>query len=135
MDYTVTHTPSSTTWWIEFNEPTANNEKLVVELTRCSADPKDKKALPYIAKKHGWSDKLLSSWWGVQTYTTDPDGNRWGEKYNPTNKRESYEFLGAGLKPETRYRYTTDFEWWLEATEDNARKIISEIERRAFQRV
>ena len=131
MNVSIKEAAENRRWFIEFNEPTPKGERLVVEITLCEADPKNKYALPYIAKKNGLSDKMLSHWWSVQTYTYDEKGC-WGEQYNPTNKREAYERIEDG-KPETHYRYTIDFDWWLEATEENARKILEEIERRAYQ--
>ena len=99
MNVNVTEAAEGRSWFIEFNDKTAKGETLKVELTRSQADPKDKQALPYMAKKNGWSDKMLSSWWSVQTYTTDENGT-WGERYNPTHKRESYERIENG-KAET----------------------------------
>ena len=51
--------------------------------------------------------------WGVQTYVTDRQG-RCSGKYNPTTKDGKL-----------------NFEWLLEATEENRQKIIDEIYRRA----
>lgn len=132
MNVTVNTMEEFPVWWVRFNDPTPKGERLLVEIAICSADPKDKQCLPYVAKKLGWSDKLLSTWWGVQTYITDAEGNQWGDLYNPTITREVYEYLGDGMEPETRYRSVQDFDWWLEATEDNAKKILEEIERRAY---
>lgn len=131
MNVEVEEMAAGNRWWITFGEKTPRGEQLMVELTRCEADPKDKKALPYVAKKNGWSDKPLSSWWSVQTYTTDDRGHGI-DLYNPTIKSESYEtYKGANLV--RRCRYVADFNWWLEATEENARKLLEEIERRAYQ--
>ena len=132
MNINVIEAAENCRWFIEFDDKTAKGETLKVELTRGHADPKDKRALPFMAKKNGRTDKMLSSWWSVQTYTTDENGT-WGERYNPTTKREAYEKIING-EPETHYRYTVDWDWWLEDTDENAKLILEEIERQAFNR-
>ena len=64
-------------------------------------------------KRKGFIDKEPETWWGVQTYVTDRQG-RCSGKYNPTTKDGKL-----------------NFEWLLEATEENRQKIIDEIYRRA----
>lgn len=131
MNITILQT-ADTSWFIRFNQPTPRGEMLKIEISRSEADPRDPKELPYVAKKLGWSDKMLPNWWSIQTYVTDSEGFQWGELYNPTIKRESYEVVGEDHEPMTCYRNVIDFDWWLEATEENARKLYKEIERRAF---
>lgn len=72
-----------------------------------------KHSLPAMWKRKGFIDKEPETWWGVQTYVTDRQG-RCSGKYNPTTKDGKL-----------------NFEWLLEATEENQQKIIDEIYRRA----
>ena len=72
-----------------------------------------KHSLPTMWKRKGFIDKEPETWWGVQTYVTDLQG-RCSGKYNPTTKDGKL-----------------NFEWLLEATEENQQKIIDEIYRRA----
>lgn len=84
----------------------------------CSRVPKERKhawkafASGNVEEK-GFIDKEPETWWGVQTYVTDRQG-RCSGKYNPTTKDGKL-----------------NFEWLLEATEENRQKIIDEIYRRA----
>lgn len=133
MNVTVSEQAEGVRWFVRFNDLTPRGEKLLVEITLCKADPKDKQALPYVAKKLGWTDRVIPEWWSIQTFITDAEGNQWGDMYNPTVTMEEYEYPDDGIKHETRYSPVIDFDWHLEATEENARKLLEEIERRAFE--
>ena len=113
--------------WLNYKGKNSKGETLIVELTKCE-NPGGKTSLPYLWKKHGFTDKIMETWWGVSTYVTDEKGNCWG-KYNPRQK------------PYTRYhkgklvecRPVINFDWLLEATEENAKKLLAEIERRFLE--
>lgn len=94
--------------------PTANGERLVVELIRCE-DSGGRNSLPALWVKAGYTQERLHSYWAVSTYATEQDGSCWG-RYNPTVK--------AGTNH-------LDFDWVLPATEENAERILAEIARRA----
>lgn len=96
-----------------FARPTAAGESLVVEFSRCESSDTcgDCARLWY---KHGYTSRILPTYWAVSTYATDADNNCWG-RYNPT--------IGADGK--------LDFAWVLEATEENRVKLLNEIMRRA----
>lgn len=94
--------------------PTANGERLVVELIRCE-DSGGRSSLPALWAKAGYTRERLSDYWAVSTYATEQDGSCWG-RYNPTVK--------AGT-------HRLDFDWVLPATEENAERILAEIARRA----
>ena len=75
---------------------------------------------PHIWAKEGCTARELDTWWKVDVYATDRDGNCWG-RYDPTAKRDPGH-KGAVI----------DFDWIMEATPENLEKISREIERRAF---
>lgn len=95
-----------------------NKEKLLSGVKQYLEDEDNenthgKHSLPAMWKRKGFIDKEPETWWGVQTYVTDRQG-RCSGKYNPTTKDGKL-----------------NFEWLLEATEENRQKIIDEIYRRA----
>lgn len=96
-----------------FARSTAAGESLVVEFSRCESSNTrgDCARLWY---KHGYTSRILPTYWAVSTYATDADNNCRG-RYNPT--------IGADGK--------LDFAWVLEATEENRTKLLNEIMRRA----
>lgn len=106
-------------WFYEYEELTPRGERIVVELCRCeNPDASDKKTLPYLWHKHGYTPTVLDDWWSVQVYAYDSEGNCWG-RYNPTEKHDVP-------------RPVIDFDWLLPATDANREKLLREIERRAF---
>lgn len=96
-----------------FARPTAAGESLVVEFSRCESSNTcgDCARLWY---KHGYTSRILPTYWVVSTYATDAYNNCRG-RYNPT--------IGADGK--------LDFAWVLEANEENRVKLLNEIMRRA----
>lgn len=120
------------TQWITYDAPTINNEQLTVELTFCEVPPNDKMTIPYLWYKHGFTDKFLQTFWGVQTYVKAADGST-PTRYNPTLKlkKQSTETIVNGAKTEY-YGYETNFSWILEGTEANRQRLLCEIERMAF---
>lgn len=111
--YTVeTITPTRTGY--HFTAPTANGERLYVELTRCT-DHGGPRSVPALWYKFGQTPERLADWCDVKTYATDDRGNCLG-RYNPT------------INQRTRL---LDFKWILPATYDNAAALLGEIARRA----
>lgn len=108
-----------TRWYVTFEERNAKDEEILVEFSRCT-NPGGKNSLPYLWKKNGFINRILENWWGVQVYVTDSDGKCRGA-YDPTSKLS-----------EDGKRMVINFGWMLEATEENAKKILEEIERQAF---
>lgn len=99
-------------WWFTFTDRNALGEEIAVEFHK-NENTHGKHSLPTMWKRKGFIDKEPETWWGVQTYVTDLQG-RCSGKYNPTTKDGKL-----------------NFEWLLEATEENQQKIIDEIYRRA----
>ena len=106
-------------WFVTFNERNNKDEEIVIEFTRCT-NPGGKNSLPYLWKKNGFINRILDSWWGVQVYVTNSDGRCRGA-YDPTIKLS-----------EDGKRNVINFDWLLEDTEENARRLFEEIERQAF---
>ena len=112
---------AETRFLITFEELNKMNEKIAVEFSKCT-NSGTKHSLPYLWKKNGYTNKLLKTYWAVDVFATE-DGGRgacWG-RYNPTTK------LSEGGK-----RMVLDFAWVLEATEENGKELLNEIEKRAF---
>lgn len=71
---------------------------------------------------------FLPSWWSVTVYATDKDGTCKG-KYNPQQEKAPVMYF----KTQIGAHSVMNFDWVLEATEENKHKIINEIERLAFK--
>lgn len=115
-DYEVVRQSGKTTLY-SFTDRNAKGEKIQFELTPCS-NPGGKNSLPYLWKKHGFIDRVLETWWSLQVYVTDKEGC-WG-CYNPTEKLS-----------DDGTRKVINFDWMLEATEENKQKLIDEVFRLA----
>ena len=114
-----------------FTEQNKNGETIEFSIERCGDwnKPKDKKSLPYLWEKMGYIDRVLPNYWRVSTYATDKKGNCYGV-YNPQEKN----LIRKDRDGKTiENRMVIDFDFMLEATEENKQKIISEIEKRAFK--
>ena len=106
-------------WYVIFLEENAKGEKITVEFCKCE-NPGGKNSLPYLWKKNGWMNRILENWYSVTVFATDKNGSCFG-KYNPQTK-----------KTKDGKRNVINFDWMLEATEENAAKLLNEIEKRAF---
>lgn len=117
MTYTINKERSNEfVTWITVNEPNAKGETLIIELHRCT-NPKGKNALPELWKKHGYIDRVLDTYIGIDTYCTDSEGNCYG-RYNPQTK----------LSDDGK-RNVINFDWMFEDTEENEQKLIDEVLR------
>ncbi|WP_143323064.1 hypothetical protein [Clostridium sp. HBUAS56010] len=111
-EYTVEQM-AETRWFYTFTEPNAKGEKLVIEIFMGKNDG-GSRALPVLWYKSGMTDRVLETYWCISTYVTDTEGRCW-IMYNPQNKRS-----------DDGKRAVIDFDWMLEATEDNREKLINE---------
>ena len=68
-------------------------------------------------KKHGFTDRVLKTYWSVSTYVTDAKGQCWGI-YNPT------------IKPNGN---KINFDYMFEATEENKQILINETYKRFME--
>ena len=98
-----------------FTEKNGKNESICFDLSRIESDGK-KGSLPYLWKKAGYIDRILKSRWILEVFCTEEDGSCWG-RYNPQ------------IIPGTN---KINFDWMLEATEENRQKLIDEVYRLAF---
>lgn len=106
--------------YLTFQEKNQKGETIMIELVK-STSPKEKsQSMAYLWKKNGLTDQVLETWWSIRTYVTTENGECLG-KYNPQ------EFFDKRKK-----RLSINFDWMLEATEENKDKLIAEIERLAF---
>ena len=117
--YKVEEMAKDTRWFVTFEERNKKGEEIVIEFSRCT-NPGGKNSLPYLWKKNGFINRILENWWSVQVYVTDKD-DRCRGAYDPTGK----------LSDDGK-RIVINFEWMLEATEENAKKLFEEIKKRAF---
>ena len=101
--------------FITFNKLNSKGEKIQAEIIR-TENPGGVKSLPYLWKKNGYTKKVLPSYFSVLTYATDRSGNCRGI-YNP-------QIIDGENK--------INFDFMLEATEENRERLISEIYKRAF---
>lgn len=97
-----------------FALPTAAGESLVVDFTRCVSTD-DKNDIAHMWHKHGFTSRVLPSYWHVNTYATDADGYCRG-RYNPTIHADTHKL---------------NFDWVLEATDENLITLLNEIMRLA----
>lgn len=111
------HNAYGSNFYFTFKDKNAKNEDVKVELSICE-NPGGKNSLPEIWKKKGYTNKVLQSWWGVTVYVTDSENNCRGD-YNPQSKWDGK-------------RNIIDFDFMLDATQENADRIINEIRKRAF---
>ena len=89
-------------------------ENVVIEITKTTHGLKSKRDLMRIWHKHGWMSERLSTHWSVNVYVTDIVGDCWG-RYNPQVTKD----------------HKINFDWILEATEENKIKILNEVYRLA----
>jgi len=106
---------------VYFDGRTNKGERIFATFYQTKVNPEDKRGLPYLWKKKGYTDEILPSYWSVNVYTRRDI--KPGEQlcygrhlaYNPT--------IGEDNK--------LNFDWVLEGTNENMKELIAEIERRA----
>lgn len=109
----------------------AAGERLVIELGCCEVNPKYAKE----RVKAGKLDRVFELRWRLDTYVYDPEGRCYGA-YNPCEcvlyKKpvRDHHVIGGWRTP---ILHLVDFEWYLEATEENARKLFNETYRRFME--
>ena len=110
--YTVERVTETRSYY-HFKPKTAAGGSLCVELIFCE-DPGGKSSLPALWHKNGWTPERLRNWWSVTVFVTDAGGNCYGDH-----------------NPQINPRGKLDFAWVLPATEENKKKLLDEIARRA----
>lgn len=98
---------------ISVTTPNAKQKTMQIWIDVCE-NPGGTNSLPYLWWKNGWTDRILEKYLYVDVSVEDSEGNcRHG--YNPQHKRS-----------DDGKRTVINFDWMLEATEENKQKIIDE---------
>ena len=117
MDYTVEKRRFvEDSYIINFTKKNWRGEKLRLWISKCT-DNDNINSLPKLWHRNGETKTVLPTYWSVKTYCFDEKGNCYGE-YNPTVKIY-----------ESGKRLVLNFDWMLEATEENKEKLIKEVYR------
>lgn len=98
-----------TRWFYYCNEKNAKGERLLVEVEKIIVNLEDKKEAMNLWKKEGVIKNAFPTWWSIHNYVHDTEGNGF-KAYNPTVKGS-----------------TLNFDWMLEATEENLNLILEEV--------
>lgn len=130
---------SPSRWFIRFR--TDKGQNLTVELGRIETPEKlTKSDLMYMWVKNKRLPAPLPTWWDVKVYAYDSEGYcyHW---FNPQVKEITEQHTETVYpafnwqKPEkvtkTTRRCVINFNWVIEATEQNAKKILDEVEKMA----
>lgn len=108
---------AETRWFYKFTDINEKGESLIIELNLCKDWKESKNSLPKLWKQNGHIDRVLETYWSIQTYVKDTEGNCYG-RYNPQHKLKED---GKGV--------VINFNWMFEATEENKEKLIDEVYR------
>lgn len=114
--YTVEEVAQGCRWFLNVNTKNKKGERLVIELTRCTCDTSSKNAITRRWEAAGFIPRAYESYWSVETYCYDPEGNCWG-RYNPQityNQEEKHACID--------FRYLLDG-----ATDENAAALVLEV--------
>lgn len=110
--------------WLDYIKENKIGETMTVCLSRCE-NPHTQNSLPRLWKELGKTETELETWWNLDVYVTY-EALCIG-KYNPQEKRYlKYNRKGKLVKNCGLNVY----EWILEATKENAIKLLQECERR-----
>ena len=117
-----------------FKEKNCLGETISVEVSEIFFDNDNTQSLPNIWKKKGLTEKLYNSYLYIETFATDRKGRCFGA-YNPTIKiEEIYDpFSENGIS--TTKRMVLNFSHIYEVSEENIIKLLSMVEKMAFDDV
>lgn len=99
---------------VNFTEKNKKGERMMMYITKCECGDYQN-ALPRLWHKHGYIDRILPTYWHLETFVYDKKDNCYG-RYNPQIIFKNRPIL--------------NFDWMLEATEENKEKLIQEVLRR-----
>lgn len=106
---------AETRWFLRFKEKNQKGERLLIELCLCLDDPEWEKSNPKMWYKNGYTNTLLKAYWSIDPEIKDSEGRSW-RKYDIQSKRS-----------EDGERNVINFDWMLEATEENKNRLINEV--------
>ena len=109
MQYEIEEPKGFGSTWIKVIGKNAKQETMTIEIVHCE-NPGGKNSLPYLWYKNGWTDKVMETYIGCHTYVYDSENGCYGG-YNVTEKYDGK-------------RNVINFDWLLEDTEENRKKII-----------
>ena len=109
MQYEIKEPKGFGSTWVHVIGKNAKQETMLIEIIHCE-NPGGNNSLPYLWYKEGWTDKVMKTYIGCNTYVHDSEGGCYGG-YNVTEKYDGK-------------RNVINFDWLLEDTEENRKKII-----------
>ena len=109
MKYEIEEPKGFGSTWIKVIGKNAKQETMTIEILHCE-NPGGKNSLPYLWYKEGLTDKVMETYIGCHTYVYDSENGCYGG-YNVTEKYDGK-------------RNVINFDWLLEDTEENRKKII-----------
>ena len=109
MKYDIEEPKGFGSTWIKVIGKNAKQETMTIEIVHCE-NPGGKNSLPYLWYKEGLTDKVMETYIGCNTYVYDSENGCYGG-YNVTEKYDGK-------------RNVINFDWLLEDTEENRKKII-----------
>ena len=109
MKYEIEEPKGFGSTWIKVIGKNAKQETMTIEIVHCE-NPGGKNSLPYLWYKEGLTDKVMETYIGCNTYVYDSENGCYGG-YNVTEKYDGK-------------RNVINFDWLLEDTEENRKKII-----------
>lgn len=95
--------------WIHVIGKNAKQETMTIEIVGCK-NPGGNNSLPYLWHKEGWTDRVMETYIDCNTFVYDSENGCYGG-YNATEKYDGK-------------RNVINFDWLLEDTEENRKKII-----------
>lgn len=125
-DYRLRDVGSDIRRMYEFNGTTPRGERVVAEISECyPSDGKGwgKYGLPTLWHKHGYTEEVLPSYLCLTVWAYDENGQCWG-MYNPQH------MLAWDGK-----RGILDFDWVLPVSQENVKRLLAEVVRRANEGV
>ena len=109
MQYEIEEPKGFGSTWIKVIGKNAKQETMTIEIVHCE-NPGGKNSLPYSWYKNGWTNKVMETYICCHTYVHDSENGCYGG-YNVTEKYDGK-------------RNVINFDWLLEDTEENRKKII-----------
>lgn len=109
-----------------FDKKNKKGETLEIIIHEIYPDNTKRYSLPNLWFKSGATKKLLPNFILIKTNVTDKDGVVHCGKYNPQEVKSPF----TAFK---HVRALTDFDWILECTEENRKKLIAECVRRFME--
>lgn len=113
----IDRTEKNDSFEIRFNEKNKKGESLLVYINKYE-NHDIPNSLPFLWHKLGYINRVLQSYWRVEVYVHNGEIEYFNCAYNPKLK---YYYDG---------NYHINFDWLLEATEENMKKLIDEVYNR-----